>query len=127
MGFEVRGAVGGDAVGIAGVWASAMPHLVKTARGIEAELRKTTTRVVLVAVDGDEVVGYGNVYRPAPEEVAPRVRVTVHVSPSERGRGIGSALADRVSSVAEQAGAHKLLTVVADEDPSKEFATRRGF
>jgi GNAT superfamily N-acetyltransferase len=127
MGFEVRVAVPGDAVGIAGVWAAAMPHLVKTARGVEAELRKTTTRVVLIAVDGDAVVGYGNVYRPAPEEVAPRVRITVQVPPAERGRGIGSAVADQISSVAAEAGAHKLLTVVADEDASKEFAVRRGF
>jgi GNAT superfamily N-acetyltransferase len=127
MGFEVRVATPADAVGIAGVWAAAMPQLVKTARGIEAELRKTTTRVVLIAVDGDEVVGYGNIYRPAAEEVAPRVRITVQVPPLERGRGIGSALADQVSSVAVEAGAHRLLAVVVDEDASKEFATRRGF
>ncbi|MEV6411137.1 GNAT family N-acetyltransferase [Kribbella sp. NPDC051718] len=127
MGFEVRVATPGDAVGIAGVWAAAMPHLVKTARGIEAELRKTTTRVVLIAVDGDAVVGYGNSYRPAAAEVAPRVRITVQVPPLERGRGIGSALAEKVSAVAAEAGAHKLLTVVADEDESKVFAARRGY
>ncbi|GAA3596297.1 GNAT family N-acetyltransferase [Kribbella ginsengisoli] len=126
MGFEVRVATPEDAVGIAGVWAAAMPHLVKTARGIEAELRKTTTRVVLVAVDGEAVIGYGNIYRPA-DEVAPRVRITVHVPPVERERGIGSALADQVTAVAVEAGAHKLLTVVADEDASKAFAERRGF
>ncbi|WP_203590996.1 GNAT family N-acetyltransferase [Streptomyces sp. SID13031] len=127
MGFEVRVAVPADAVGIAGVWAAAMPHLVKTARGVEAELRKSTTRVVLIAVEDDVVVGYGNIYRPAPEEVAPRVRITVQVPPSQRGRGIGSALANQVSAVAVDAGAHRLLAVVGDEDSSKEFATRRGF
>ncbi|MEU4396464.1 GNAT family N-acetyltransferase [Kribbella sp. NPDC023855] len=127
MGFGIRAATPADAVGIAGVWAAAMPHLVKTARGIEAELRKTTTRVVLVAVEDDEVVGYGNVFRPSPDEVAPRVRITVHVPPAHRRRGIGSALADRVTAVATDAGAHSLLVVVADEDASKEFAIHRGY
>jgi GNAT superfamily N-acetyltransferase len=127
MGFGIRAATPADAVGIAGVWAAAMPHLVKTARGVEAELRKSTTRVVLIAVEDDEVVGYGNIYRPGPDEVAPRVRITVQVPPSQRGRGIGSALAEQVTGVAAEAGAQSLLVVVADEDASKEFATRRGF
>ncbi len=123
----IRAATPADAAGIAGVWAAAMPHLVKTARGIEAELRKTTTRVVLVAVEDDLVVGYGNIYRPKQDEVAPRVRITVQVMPSNRGHGIGSALADQVTAVAADAGAHSLLVVVEDEDASKEFAIHRGF
>ncbi|MFI5711013.1 GNAT family N-acetyltransferase [Kribbella sp. NPDC051620] len=129
MGFEVRAATPGDAVGIAGVWAAAMPHLVKTARGIEAELRTGSSRIVLIAVedDSDAVVGYGNIYLPAPDEPAPRVRITVHVSPASRGRGIGSALADQISTAAAAAGAHKLLVVVNDEDASKDFAIHRGF
>ena len=77
MGFEIRQATPADAVGIAGVWAAAMPQLVKTAKGIESELQTSTSRVVLIAVEGDAVVGYGNVYLPAPEDEAPRVRITV--------------------------------------------------
>jgi GNAT superfamily N-acetyltransferase len=129
MGFEVRAATPGDAVGIAGVWAAAMPHLVKTARGVEAELRAGGSRIVLIAVenDSDAVVGYGNVYLPAPDDHAPRVRITVQVPPSSRGQGIGSALADQITATAADAGAHKLLIVVSDEDASKGFATRRGF
>jgi GNAT superfamily N-acetyltransferase len=127
MGFGIRPATPADAAGIAGVWAAAMPHLVKTARGIAAELRKTTTRIVLVAVEDDAVVGYGNIFRPRPNEVTPRARITVHVAPSHRGHGIGSALADRVTALATEAGAHSLLVVVADEDAAKEFATRRGY
>jgi GNAT superfamily N-acetyltransferase len=129
MGFEVRVATPSDAVGIAGVWAAAMPHLVKTARAIEAELRTGTSRVVLIAVDddGDAVVGYGNVYLPATDDPAPRVRITVQVAPDSRGRGVGSALADQISAAATDAGAHKLLIVVSDDEASKSFATRRGF
>ena len=66
MVFEIRTAGPEDAAGIAGVWAAAMPHLVKTARGIEAELRNSKRRVVLIAVDGSDVVGYGNVYPARP-------------------------------------------------------------
>jgi GNAT superfamily N-acetyltransferase len=127
MGFEIRAASPDDAVGIAAVWAAAMPHLVKTARGIEAELRNSTSRVVLIAVEDDQVVGYGNVYLPSPEAKAPRVRTTVQVPPAERGRGIGSALAEAITRSAAEAGAGSLLVVVADDDASQQFATARAF
>ncbi|TDU90210.1 putative N-acetyltransferase YhbS [Kribbella voronezhensis] len=127
MGFEIRAAVPGDAVGIAGVWAAAMPHLVKTARGIEAELRTNTSRVVLIAVEDDEVVGYGNVYLPEQGAESPRLRITVQVPPTERRRGIGSALAEAITEAAAKAGAGGLLVVVSDDDDSKRFAIARGF
>jgi len=127
MGFEIRAASPDDAVGIAAVWAAAMPHLVKTARGIEAELRTSTSRVVLIAVEDDKVVGYGNVYLPSPDDESPRVRTTVQVPPAERGRGIGSALAEAVTRSAAEAGAGSLLIVVADDAASQQFATARGF
>ncbi|TDD28757.1 GNAT family N-acetyltransferase [Kribbella turkmenica] len=104
-----------------------MPQLVKTARGIEAELRNSTRRIVLIAVDGAEVVGYGNVFLPDPGEQAPRVRISVQVPPGERRRGIGGALAEAVTAKAAKAGAASLLVVVDDSEESKEFATRRGF
>src|SRR4051812_5744929 len=109
MGFEIRAALPEDAVGIAAVWAAAMPHLVKTARGIEAELRSRSSRVVLIAVEDGNVVGYGNVYLPEPGEDAPRLRVTVQVPPAERGRGIGAALLEAVTRAATDAGAGGLL------------------
>lgn len=127
MGFGIRAATPADAAGIAGVWAAAMPHLVKTARGIEAELRTSSTKVVLIAVEDDAVVGYGNAYLPPPHEPGPRVRITVLVPPEHRGRGVGSALTDAISEVGVATGASRLLVVVADEEASKEFATRRGF
>lgn len=127
MVFEIRTARPDDATGIARVWAAAMPQLVKTARGVEAELRNNPSRVILVAVDGPDVVGYGNVYPTDPDETAPRVRITVHVPPSLRRRGIGSALADAVCAAAARAGAGSLLVVVSDDEDSKAFAVRRGF
>ncbi|WP_232828785.1 GNAT family N-acetyltransferase [Kribbella monticola] len=128
MGFEIRVAGVGDAVGIAGVWAAAMPHLVKTARGIEAELRTDTSRVVLVAVEDEKVVGYGNVYLPAEDAGgSPRLRVTVHVPPAERRRGIGTAVAEAITNAAVDSGAGSLLVVVSDDDESKKFAADNGF
>jgi GNAT superfamily N-acetyltransferase len=127
MGFEVRVAGVEDAVGIAGVWAAASPHLVKTAAGLAAEMRASTTRVVLLAVDDGSVVGYGNVYLPDGDEPKPRVRISVHVVPAHRGRGVGSALAAAIVDRAVAAGAAQLLTVVDEQERSKEFAIHRGF
>ncbi|WP_238164469.1 GNAT family N-acetyltransferase [Kribbella pittospori] len=127
MVFEIRTARPGDAVGIARVWAAVMPQLVMTARGVETGLRNSSTRVVLIAVDGPDVVGYGNVYLPDPEQEKPRVRITVHVPPELRRQGIGSAMADAIGAEAVRAGAGSLLIVVSDDDASKEFATKRGF
>lgn len=125
MGFEIRRAEPGDAVGIAEVWAAAMPYLVKTAKGIEAELRASKARVVMIAVDDGKVVGYGNVWLPTGKGA--RVRASVHVPPGERGRGIGTALTGEVSRIAKEAGSRSLLVVVGDDDESKGFATRQGF
>lgn len=127
MSFEIRAAAPDDAAGIAEVWAAAMPHLVKTARGVEAELRAGTSRVVLIAVEDDKIVGYGNVYLPPPDAEAPRLRVTVQVPPADRGRGIGSALAEAITRAATEAGAGAILVVISDDDASRQFATKRGF
>ncbi|WP_460661024.1 GNAT family N-acetyltransferase [Kribbella swartbergensis] len=127
MVFEIRTAGPEDAVGIARVWAAAMPQLVKTARGIQAELRNSRRRVALISVDGSEVVGYGNVFLPDPGDRAPRVRISVQVPPDLRRRGIGGPLAEAVCAEAAKAGAASLLVVVEDNDESKGFAIRRGF
>lgn len=105
MVFEIRTAAPEDAVGIARVWAVAMPQLVMTARGVESGLRTATSRVVLIAVDGADVLGFANIYLPDPAEQAPRVRIAVQVPPAARRRGIGSALADRVEARAAEARA----------------------
>jgi GNAT superfamily N-acetyltransferase len=127
MVFEIRTAGPEDAVGIARIWAAAMPHLVRTARGFENGLRNSKRRVALIAVDGPDVVGYGNVFLPDPGAQAPRVRISVAVPPELRRRGIGNLLAAAICSEAENAGAAGLLVVVEDSEESKEFAIRRGF
>jgi GNAT superfamily N-acetyltransferase len=127
MVFEIRTAEPEDAVGIAGVWAAAMPHLVKTARAIELQLEHGRSLEVLIAVDGPDVVGYANIYLPPPDADAPRVRVTIQVPPEYRKRGIGSALTDAITARAGELGAGRLLVVVADDEDSQAFAAKRGF
>ncbi|WP_350280298.1 GNAT family N-acetyltransferase [Kribbella sp. HUAS MG21] len=127
MVFEIRTAGPEDAVGIARVWAAAVPHLVKTARAIELELRHGRSREVLIAVDGPDVVGYANLYLPPPDDAAPRVRITVQVPPEYRKRGIGSALTTAITERAAAVGAARLLVVVGDDEDSQRFATGRGF
>jgi GNAT superfamily N-acetyltransferase len=104
-----------------------MPYLVKTAAGIEAELRTSKARRVLIAVDDGTVVGFASAWLPAPEDEAARIRLSVQVPPAERARGIGGALEKVITRTAQQAGGHELLTVIGDDDASRGFATRRGY
>ena len=127
MGFEIRRAEPADAVGIAAVWAAATPYLVKTAAGIEAELRASKARQVLLAVEDGRVVGYSNAWLPTPDDEEARVRIGLQVPPAERHRGIGGTLAEAITRVAQEAGARSLRTVIGDDDVSRHFATSRGF
>ncbi|WP_427887669.1 GNAT family N-acetyltransferase [Kribbella sp. GL6] len=125
MVFEIRAARPEDAVGIARVWAATMPHLVKTARAVELQLRHGRSQEVLIAVDGADVVGYANLYRPPADAEAPRVRITLQVPSAYRGRGIGTALLEAITARARELGAGRLLTAVAED--STGFAERQGF
>ncbi|GAB2557412.1 GNAT family N-acetyltransferase [Kribbella endophytica] len=124
---EVRRAVPGDGAGIAAVLAASLPHLVKTARGAEAELRSSGSKVVLLAVDDGTAVGFGNVYLPNEAHTVPRVRVAVQVARDQRGKGVGQALATEIERLAVEVGAISLLVVVEDEEHSQHFARQRGF
>lgn len=127
MVFEIRPARPEDAGGVAQVWAAVMPHLVKSARAIATELRGGRSRVILVAVDGPDVVGYSNLYLPESGLEGARLRITVQVPPSQRRRGIGSALLTAIAEQAVTVGAGRLLVAVADDEDSKAFAAKHGF
>jgi GNAT superfamily N-acetyltransferase len=123
MSFEIRPGVPDDATEIAVIWREALPFLVKTARGIAHELRNSEGRQVLVATDGDAVVGYGSYW--LPEAAGEGVRVNVMVPPAARRGGVGTALAERVVTLASGTGAGELLVAVMPD--SRDFAVRRGF
>lgn len=124
MGFGIRKAGVADAAGIVEVWASTTPHLVKTPAGIAFELERATERVVFVAVEGDDVVGYGNAAAPDPTG---RCRIAVQVPPEHGQRGIGAAMAETVIGAAAGLGGTALLGVTTDDEWAKRFATDRGF
>lgn len=123
MGFEIRAAVPDDADAIAGIWREVLPFLVKTAAGIAYDLRTSRERTVVVATDGDAVAGYGSCWHPV--EPGTPSRINAIVPPAYRGRGIGTALTERVSAVAAGSGASDLLAAVTPD--AREFAVRRGF
>lgn len=125
MPFSIRTAGPDDAAGIAAIWREVLPHLVKTARGLEAELRALCSRLVLVAVDSGSgaVVGFGSAWAPAASGESSRLSVLV--LPDARGRGIGSALLSEVSEHAAEAGAGLLRAAIAPS--ARDFAVRRGF
>jgi GNAT superfamily N-acetyltransferase len=123
MTFRVRPAAPQDAAAIAAIWQAVLPHLVKTAAGIEAELRTSTARKVLVATDDAELVGYGSAWLPA--RPGDGSRVSVLVPSGHRGRGIGIELTGRVETIVTRAGAGSMLAAVTDD--SRDFAVRRGF
>lgn len=124
MGFGIRKAGVADAAGIVEVWARTTPHLVKTPAGIAFELERASGRVVFVAVEGDDVVGYGNAWAPDPSG---RCRIAVQVPPEHGRRGIGAAMAETVIGAAAGIGGTALITVTAADEWAQRFGTDRGF
>jgi GNAT superfamily N-acetyltransferase len=127
MAFDIRPATPGDAAGIAAIWRVTCPFLVKTAAGIEAQLRAATKRRVLVAENSHGLVGTGSAWAPEPDDPTLTSRVTALVPPRHRRQGFGSALADAVTEAAREFGADRLRTVIDDDAAARDFAVRRGF
>ena len=87
------------------------------------ELRLRDTRHYLVAVDGDEVVGYaGLIAYPEEAHVA-----TIGVATARQGEGIGAMLLDALLAEADRRCPVVLLEVRADDEATQAFYGRRGF
>ena len=84
----------------------------------------------LVAVDGDEVLGYAYVaqYRPRPA-YGRTVEDSIYVAPGAGGRGVGTALLSALLAAAAEAGAREVVAVVASQDTeaSQALHARAGF
>ena len=87
------------------------------------ELRRTDTRHYLVAVDGDEVVGYaGLIAYDYEAHVA-----TIGVAGRRQGEGIGALLLDALLAEADRRSPVVLLEVRADNEVAQGLYRRRGF
>lgn len=125
MAFDLRPATVADAGGIAATWREVEPHIVKTAAGIEAELRDAASRRMTVASDGTELIGFASTWLPPATDPDRPSRLTVLVRPAFRRAGVGTRLCAAATELA--ADASSILTVVADDEGSKAFAERQGF
>jgi L-amino acid N-acyltransferase YncA len=84
---------------------------------------------VVVAVVGDEVVGYGalSAYRPKPA-FRRTVEDSVYVKVGHRGRGVGAGLLERLLALARAQGHHAVIArVTAGNTPSIALHERYGF
>jgi len=94
-----------------------------TAAMYRDELRRTDTRHYLVAVDGDEVVGYaGLIAYPDEAHIA-----TIGVTGARQHEGIGALLLDTLLAEADTRSQVVLLEVRADDEATQAFCRRRGF
>jgi ribosomal-protein-alanine N-acetyltransferase len=89
-----------------------------------SELGQVETRHYVVAVDGDEVVGYAGLCD-YPDEAFVQ---TMAVAPSYQGRGVGALLLDDLlSEAARRRHTRVLLEVRVDNEPAKRLYQRYGF
>jgi [ribosomal protein S18]-alanine N-acetyltransferase len=87
------------------------------------ELGLTDTRRYLVAVDGDEVVGYaGLIAYPDEAHIA-----TIGVTTARQGEGIGGTLLDALLAEADRRSPVVLLEVRATDEATQGLYRRRGF
>jgi [ribosomal protein S18]-alanine N-acetyltransferase len=87
------------------------------------ELGLTDTRRYLVAVDGDEVVGYaGLIAYPDEAHIA-----TIGVTTARQGEGIGGTLLDALLAEADRRCPVVLLEVRATDGATQGLYRRRGF
>ena len=84
---------------------------------------------LLVAERGDAVAGWARISPYSSRRCYAGVgEGSIYVHASERGRGLGSALAAALCEEAERAGFHKIVgKLFADNEPSRRLVARHGF
>jgi GNAT superfamily N-acetyltransferase len=120
-----------DCAGVARVRSACFPAWPVTADEVaDGEARRPRSRwhESWVAVDDDEIAGYGYVQEPNVAARPGRIHVRVLVDPTRRGRGIGALLYEALLARAHEAGADELVTEAQSDDPGAlRFLARRGF
>lgn len=94
------------------------------------EARRSQGFAVLVAVKGDEVLGFASFgeWRGAWPGYTFTVEHSVHVMAGQRGAGIGTQLMRRLILAAQAAGKHVMIGAIdADNEASIRFHERLGF
>jgi ribosomal-protein-alanine N-acetyltransferase len=95
-----------------------------SARAFWSELGQPDTRHFLVAVDGDDVVGYGGLCA-YPDEGFIQ---TIGVAPKAQGRGLGGLLLQALlDEAARRRKTRVSLEVRADNEPAQRLYQRFGF
>lgn len=120
--MEVRLATLDDAEGIRAIYNREVLEGTATfdlrARSLEEQRlwlsERSGAHAVMVAVEGDEVVGFGSLsaYRNRPA-YSTTVEDSVYVAPGHQGKGIGRALLEALVDAAELRGFHTVIGRIA--------------
>jgi len=125
--MPIRVTTPADRPAIAALWAACFPFLLVSPESLTAREEAPARHALsLVHEENGAIVGSGVTWRDVETAAADAHLVTVLVAPEERGRGIGTALADWLTSHQTAAGARKVTTRVAG-DEGFAFAEQRGF
>lgn len=123
--IEIREASPADGDAIFAIEQATFPADAWSRGVLDAEL-SSPFGVYLVAVDGDDVVGYGGAQL-LPDATQGDIQ-TLAVSAAHRGHGVGAALLDALLSRTAAGGAtHMMLEVRADNPVAQSLYERRGF
>jgi len=137
-GFTVRAAGEGDLAGILAIYNHAVEHTTAIWNDVlvDIENRRQWWRArteaefpVLVAVEGDAVLGYASYgpFRPF-DGYRQTVEHSVYVAESARRRGVARALLQALEAEARRAGMHAMIGgVAADNAPSLNLHEKLGF
>jgi L-amino acid N-acyltransferase YncA len=133
----LRRARAADNAQIAAIWNDAVvsPNLTtdtepRTPEAQRAWLaRHGDDHPVIVALEGDEVLGYGSL---SPYRDKPAFRTTVedsvYVKAGRRAAGLGSLVLAELLRLARERGHHAVMArIVADNEPSRRLHSRLGF
>lgn len=105
-----------------------VPLTVEQEAQILANSQENPRSTMLLALDGDEIVGIGSIDCPRSARFAHRRGLALSVRKPWWGRGIGSALMERLISFARESGAEIVsLEVRSDNERAKALYRKFGF